>query len=262
MPDIAQLIVDQNSKIENRKNDFLNATSAFAELFEPGRLTEDTAKKKALLNLCQKGKIYFSCVESCIVEGCVAGAFEHPAWLEDQAESAEKVLRGVLTLYSNIRKHRNELGLTADCFEPSGNIFSNMQRILALCRPEKAKELKQQFINAKLPFDSFDKPLRPKPMKPEQNNPWLAGSFYLTSYLIIIAGLIALIRYVPWWAYAPSLIALVLLSIVIGALQLRNDNRLKDESFAKLMGITMKRLVLLKDKTGADANSRSSENED
>lgn len=246
MSEIAKLIVEQNLRIEARKKEFSDATLAFACLFEDGKNVDAKLKKDSLLNLHQKAKVYFCCVESSIVEGCVAGAFEHPTWLQDTAGSAEKVLSGIPNLFAHLRKHRSKLGFVPGTFEPSGNIFQNMQGILALARPEKAKELKQQFIEAKLPHDCFDKPLKPKPMKPEKNNPWTSGSFYLFAYAIILIGLIALIKYVPLWAVPPALIALILLLIVIGALQLKNDSRLKDKSFVELMTLVMRRLFLLK----------------
>jgi hypothetical protein len=252
MPDIAQLTVEQNLRIEERKKCFTDAATSFAALFDPEIAVDVKTKKAALLNLNQKAKVYFSHLEACIVEGCVAGAFDHPSWLNDMASSAEKVLLRVPLLYAHFRKHRKELGFTDDTFEPSGNIFQNMQGILALCEPDKAKSLKQQFIAAKLPFDGFDKPLKAKPMKPEKNNPWGAGSFYLVVFAVVVIGLIAIIKYVPGLAVAPALIALILLVIVIGALQLKNDDKLKEKSFVELMKMAMGRLFLFKYFTSDD----------
>jgi hypothetical protein len=254
MADIAQLIVDQNLRIEDRKKGFTQASSAFAKSIDGGKTVDIRLKKEALLELSLKGKVYFSCVESCIVEGCVAGAFDHSSWLDDAARSAEKVLTRLPEFYSVLRKYRAELGLKPDTFEPSGNVFSNMQGLLAFCRHEKARELKQQFIAANLPYDGFDKPLKPKPMKPEKNNPWTAGSFYLVAYAIIVIGLLAIVKFVPGLAIAPAFIALILLVIVIGALQLKNDDRLKEKSFVELMKLVMKRLFLFKGSKSDDSS--------
>jgi hypothetical protein len=255
MADIAQLIVDQNLRIEDRKRGFTQASSAFAESIDGGKTVDIKLKKKALLDLSQKGKVYFCCVESCIVEGCVAGAFEHSSWLDDTASSAEKVLSRLPGLYAIFRKYRAELGFKPDTFEPSGNIFLNMQGLLAFCRHEKAEQLKQQFIAANLPYDGFDKPLKPKPMKPEKNNPWAAGSFYLVAYVTIVIGLLAIVKFVPGLLIAPAFIALILLVIVIGALQLKNDDRLKEKSFVELMKLVMKRLFLFKGSKGDGSGS-------
>lgn len=246
MAEIAQLIVEQNLKVEARKNDFTGAASEFARLCDAGENASIKLKKDALLGLNQKAKAYFSCVENCIVEGSIAGAFEHPAWLDDMAGSAEKVLGAIPTLYGHFRRHRSELDLTLNTFEPSGNIFQNMQGILALRCPDKAKILKQQFVDAGLPYDAFDKPIKTKPMKPEKNNPWLAGSFYLLAYAMIVVGLILIVKYVPGLLVAPAFIALILLVITIGVLQLKNDDQLKEKSFVELMKLVMKRLFLFK----------------
>jgi len=255
MTDIAQLIVDQNLRIEAHKKAFADAASSFARLCDAGEAVQGPLKKDALLSLYQKAKAYFCCVENCIVEGCVAGAFEHSAWLDDMSDSSEKVLGGLTVLYGHFRRHRSELGFKAGTFEPTGNIFKNMQGILALCRPEKAKELKEQLINVKLPHDGFDKPLKPKPMKPEKNNPWTAGSFYLVVCAVVVVGLIFAVRFLPGWAIAPVFIASILLVIVIGVLQLKNDDRLKDKSFVELMKLVMKRLFLFKGPKGDGSGS-------
>jgi hypothetical protein len=246
MADVAQLIVDQNAKTEARKRDFVDAASAFAVLFDDGKVSDVNTKKQALQNLCQKGKVYFSCVESCIVVGCVAGAFDHPTWRDDQTDSAEKVLGGVLTLYGNIRKHRDELGFTVNSFEPSGNIFTNMQGIVALCRPVKAKQLKQQFIDANLPYDGFDRPLKFKPMIPEKNNPWISGSFYLFAIVAILAVLATIVKILNPWILPPLILGGLLLVTVVSAFQLRNDERLSEKGFLTLMIESFKRLPLLK----------------
>jgi hypothetical protein len=245
MADIAQLITEQDLRIEARKREFTEAASNFSRICGESGCVEP--KKQALLTLQQRAKAYFSCVESCIIEGCVAGAINHPAWREDTANSAENVLLGVLTFYSHLRKHRNELGLAAGTFEPSGNIFLNMQGMLAQVRPNRATELKQQYINANLPHDGFDKPLQDKPLKSEKNNPWISGTFYLFAYVVVLIGLVVLIRFLPWYAVPPSVIALILLLTVVGALQLKNDEHLKDKSFVELMKLVLKRLLMLKD---------------
>lgn len=246
MADVARLTVDQDRRIEVCKKRFIDAATRFAELFNTEEPQQARLKKQALLKLHQEAKAYISCVESCIVEECVAGAFDHPSWLDDRAGSAEMVLSRIPELYGHFRSHRAELAFSPNTFEPSGNMFQNMQGILALCRPNKAVQLKQQFVAANLPCDGFDNPLKPKPMKPTKNNPWTAGSFYLVAFVIIVGGLIATCKFLPAWTIAPVLIALVLLVIVIGALQLKNDDRLSEKSFVELMKLAMKRLFLLK----------------
>ncbi len=75
MADIAQLTADQNSRIEERKKDFTEAASSFAKLFDAEMVADARLKREGLFNLFTKAKVYFSCFESCIVEGCIAGAF-------------------------------------------------------------------------------------------------------------------------------------------------------------------------------------------
>ena len=182
-------------------------------------------------------------VESCIVEGCVAGAFDHPSWLNSTAGSAEDVLRGLPTLYGHFRKYRNVLDFTPDTFEPSRNIFQNKQGILALCRPEKAKELNQQFIDANLPHYLFDKPLKCNPIK--KNNPWISGLFYLFATVIIMAGLATIAKVLSVWILPLLILGGLLLLTVIGAFQLRNDNQIEEKNFLALMKLAFKQIPLL-----------------
>ena len=77
-------------------------------------------------------------------------------------------------------------------------------------------------------------------------SPWLSGSFYLSSAVVIIVLLAFLSRLISLWLLSPILIGGILFIIVIGAFQLCNDEVLKDESFIQLMVETLKRLPLLK----------------
>lgn len=81
---------------------------------------------------------------------------------------------------------------------------------------------------------------------PRKNNAWSNGSFYLVS-IIIIGGLIILVSFfVPLFILPIAIISGILILSVIGALQLRNDDLLKEETFLKLMIEVFKRLPLLK----------------
>ncbi len=105
--------------------------------------------------------------------------------------------------------------------------------------------------------------IRPKYQPPapmQKNNPWQSGSFYLVSYVAVIAtiliAIIVLNKYGVSWTTA-AVIPLVLigglLSIgIIGAHQLKNDERLSDESYVTLMIESYRRLPLLRGKGKSD----------
>jgi len=78
-----------------------------------------------------------------------------------------------------------------------------------------------------------------------QRNPWVSGSFYLIASVTIIVVLAVISRFIDIWALPAVLIAGLLLVTIIGALQLRNDEALKDETFLTLMVEALKRLPLL-----------------
>ena len=85
-----------------------------------------------------------------------------------------------------------------------------------------------------------------KEKKIMKNNPWSSGLFYLVLAVVIIAGLATLTNFIEWYILPFILIGGVLLIGIVGALQLKNDNQISEESFLKLMIETYKRLPLLK----------------
>lgn len=94
----------------------------------------------------------------------------------------------------------------------------------------------------------------PLPPGSQRNNPWLSGSFYLLSYVIIIATILISIVVLNNYGISRATLAIVpllliggLLSVgIVGANQLRNDDRLTNESYVKLMLESYRRLPLLR----------------
>ena len=76
------------------------------------------------------------------------------------------------------------------------------------------------------------------------NNPWPSGLFYFFVALVFLITLAGISNWVSWYALLIVVIGGVLLVGAIGALQLRNDDRLKEENFIKLMLEVIKRLPL------------------
>ncbi len=77
------------------------------------------------------------------------------------------------------------------------------------------------------------------------NNPWINGSFYLI-VIIILMTLIAVIGMsVSIYIFVLVIIGSLLALMVIGALQLRNDQNLNEENFLLLMIEAIKRIPIL-----------------
>lgn len=74
---------------------------------------------------------------------------------------------------------------------------------------------------------------------------WANGSFYLFTFAVVIAGLGVLARTVPPYVLPIVLIAGILLVPIIGALQLRQDDRLSEKGFGELMKLTIGQLPLI-----------------
>lgn len=76
-------------------------------------------------------------------------------------------------------------------------------------------------------------------------SPWLTGTFYLLALAVIIALLLAAGRLLPIWALPVVLVGAPLLLSVVGAFQLRQDDRLTERGFLKLMTDALRQLPLL-----------------
>jgi internalin A len=122
----------------------------------------------------------------------------------------------------------------------------------------RGRDLNEGRFPQRLPEEIQLKPQPPSAV--QKSNPWLSGSFYLFSFVVAIAtiliAIVVLNKYGVSWttgAVLPIVLIAGLLSIgIIGANQLKNDERLSNESFVKLMIESYKRLPLLKGESEAD----------
>jgi hypothetical protein len=85
--------------------------------------------------------------------------------------------------------------------------------------------------------------------KTMKNNPWISGLFYLFMFVIVISTISIITNYVDWWLLPMILISGTLIIGILGALQLKNDDQLRDESFIQLIVETYKKLPLLRNLT-------------
>ncbi len=100
----------------------------------------------------------------------------------------------------------------------------------------------------------------PHPSTPAPRDPWPAGSFFLIAFLVaflVIAGVLALSGTNHFWRSMPlvffvappaamGVVGALLAVGIVGALQLRQDDRLAEEPFVRLMIASYKRLPLLR----------------
>ncbi|UXE61268.1 MAG: ADP-ribosylation factor-like protein [Woronichinia naegeliana WA131] len=86
-------------------------------------------------------------------------------------------------------------------------------------------------------------PENPKPLKVK--SAWANGSFYLFVFVVVVAGIGFLGKQLDFIVLCVVIIAGVLFVPLIGALQLKQDDRLKDESFLALMKMVIGSLPLI-----------------
>ena len=89
---------------------------------------------------------------------------------------------------------------------------------------------------------------RPRP------SPWLSGSFYLLSAVVVIAILLVAAHLLPAFVLPCVFISSVILLAVIGAFQLRHDDRLNQKSFLSLMALSFRALPWIRSRSAGDPN--------
>jgi hypothetical protein len=82
--------------------------------------------------------------------------------------------------------------------------------------------------------------------RPPRPSPWFSGSFYLACAVVILAVILATARAVHPLVLPVVLIAALLLVSVVGAFQLRHDEKLCQKNFLSLMALSFKHLPHLR----------------
>jgi hypothetical protein len=89
--------------------------------------------------------------------------------------------------------------------------------------------------------------------KPKQN-PWVSGSFYLFTTILVMIVFAVMSAYLSWYVLPIVVLGGLLAVAIIGAFQLRNDGTLSEKNFIQLMSETFKRMPLLR---GSDSSKSS-----
>jgi Flp pilus assembly protein TadB len=77
-------------------------------------------------------------------------------------------------------------------------------------------------------------------------SPWKSGSFYLVVFLVAIMVLAVVGHIVPIIALPVILVGGILALSMIGAFQMRHDEKLSQENFLKLMALSLRYILWIK----------------
>lgn len=75
--------------------------------------------------------------------------------------------------------------------------------------------------------------------------PWVSGSFYLLALVALLSVLLVAGAVLPIWVIPLVIIGGLVGVSAVGALQLRQDERLSEKGFVELMRMTLAKLPLL-----------------
>lgn len=73
-------------------------------------------------------------------------------------------------------------------------------------------------------------------------SPWRTGSFYLTLFVVVIGALYLVGHFLPAWVVPLVVVGCLFMVPVVGALQLRQDDRLSERGFVRLITATITKL--------------------
>ena len=94
-------------------------------------------------------------------------------------------------------------------------------------------------------------------------SPWFSGFFYIVVLAIVVGLLLVVASVLPAWVVPIVIVGAVLLVALVGALQMRQDDRLSEKGFLQLMADVFRRLPLLlprkQDKHGPEAGQAPEE---
>jgi hypothetical protein len=79
-----------------------------------------------------------------------------------------------------------------------------------------------------------------------RRSPWVRGSFNLAIFVCAIGITGWLAQAIAWYLMLPIIIASILVVTVVGALQLRSNERLSQQTFLELMRLSFCQLPLVR----------------
>jgi hypothetical protein len=111
---------------------------------------------------------------------------------------------------------------------------------------QKVREAEAVFLAAGGNLPKKELLILEEPNDKNRQNPWISGSFYVIAVVLLMTVLAVISANVPWYALIFVIIGGLLTIAIVGALQLRQDERLSEENFITLMIESIKRLSLLR----------------
>jgi hypothetical protein len=75
-----------------------------------------------------------------------------------------------------------------------------------------------------------------------RQSPWVSGSFYVALFLVVISALLVVARILPVWAVPVIMVDGLLGVSILGAFQLRHDEKLTERGFLRLMLVAVRTL--------------------
>ena len=74
----------------------------------------------------------------------------------------------------------------------------------------------------------------------KQRSPWLSSIAYLTIFVVVIVMILAVAKIVPILTFSIILLGAILLLLIVGAFQLRQDSQFNNKNFLELVVLSFK----------------------
>ena len=152
--------------------------------------------------------------------------------------------------YGNLIHFRDNLRKTTrECSKSGENVLID-ELINGVMDRQSEQRYYDQKIYWKIEHEIKKEEVKPMANKTENKQPkksvWIDGLFFVFLFIVVLAGIGVLADKVSIYTLPIVLIAGLLFVSVIGALVLRNDEKLSSKSFTELMKIAIKSLPLLR----------------
>jgi len=196
----------------------------------------DDMQTALLLEMHQAGTEYFRRLEAEVFNRDSLTGADYERWKGEWTGTTTKNLHELPRYYRNLRENRERLGLRETMFEPPNGAYYNIQRFFAAACPKEVSALREDLRAANLPTTGFDKPYLPKP---HFDFGFMRPFIWVGVVVVLVAAFVIAAQFVHPVVPGGTLSVVVALLVVISAIELLREGKLKEKSFTEIAKLAL-----------------------
>jgi hypothetical protein len=234
MPSGDKFIRRQDEQLKKFERSYRSRAEAFAKAYRQEKALDE--QKELLLLLHRAGTEYFRQLNIEVLNCGRLNLHDYERWKNEWICTVTKNLNELPRYFLTIRDNRERLGFPETTFEPPNGSFHNIQRFFAAACPESVTDLKATFATANLPVDGLDKPHMSEP----RSNPGHWRQFCAVAVvLLLLTAFVGAAQFVHPLVLGGIATVVVALFIVISAIDLLRDGKIKEKSFLEIVKLVL-----------------------